>query len=150
MAFFRGFAKNFLPSGWLYGEVEDLKNQNVTIFRILKALFTKSVPRQEETFEQAMERLGLTEEDVKKTASTYRLYAFFFLFLSACIFVYGFYLLFTTLSLAGCLLAMAATSVCLAQAFRFDFWAYQMRVRKLGVTLTEWKKSILGDRGATK
>lgn len=144
-----GFLRTFLPSGWLYGEVEGLKNENKTLYRILKSLFTKSTPERQETFEQAMTRMGLTEAYVKKTATTYRLYAILFLLIGIAIFTYGFYLLFDIRSLSGWLLAMAATGLCLAQAFRFDFWAYQMRVRKLGVTFSEWKSSILGNKGTS-
>lgn len=145
----RGFVKNFLPSGWLYGEVEDLQNQNKTIFKIIKTLYAKRLPEREESFEQAMKRLNLTEEYVKRTASIYRLYAICFLILAIAIFGYGFYLLFAHLSFSGCLLAIASTGLCLAQAFRFDFWAYQMKVRRLGVTFNEWKQSILGDKGTS-
>lgn len=143
----RGILKTFLPSGWLYGEVEDLKDQNKSLYRILKSLFTKDTPVREESFADAMVRLNLTEEYVKRTAATYHIYAILFFILGLAIFTYGFYVLFAHSTLSGWLLSMAASGLCLAQAFRFDFWSYQMRVRKLGVSFNEWLESVVGKKG---
>lgn len=134
----------FNPSGWL--DVAYLKNQNRTIWGILKSLFTSEKPNREESFEEAIKRLGLTEEEVVSTQKTYRLYALFFVCLTLALFIYAFYLLFYHGTLAGWLLALATSALFAGQAFRYDFWSYQMRRRRLGVTFKEWKNSILGGK----
>ena len=140
----RGLFNAFLPSGRLYGEVQGVKDQNKTLWTMLKTLYSKDVPEREETFEQAMARLGLTEADIQKTATRYRLYTLLFFLFGLALFAYAFYLLFAYFYVTGCLLALTATIFSWGQAFRFDFWSYQIRVRKLGVTFKEWKQSILG------
>jgi intracellular multiplication protein IcmV len=140
-----GFLKVFLPSGKrLKGEYQDLKNQNLSLRRMLTSLYSKDVLERKETFEQAMVRLGLTEADIHKTARNYHIYALIFLILGLALFVYAFYLLFAYLALMGCLLGLTAAAFSWGQAFRFDFWSCQIRKRKLGLTFNEWKQSYLG------
>ena len=143
------FWKTFLPIGWLYGEYVDLKNFNKSMLDAIKRLFIKEAPERKESFEQAMTRLNLTNDDVIRTARNYRWYAIIFLLLGIILFSYAFYLLFAYFSITGWLLALGATTLCLTYAFRFDFWAYQMRMRKLGVTANEWLQSILGGKGSS-
>ena len=135
----------FNPSGWI--DVESLKFQNDTIWSILKSLFTRVKPERIESFEEAMKRLNLTEADVKKSISSYRWYAFIFLILGLLVFFYAFYLLFTFFTILGFVLALAASGVFLSQAFKYDFWAFQMKSRRLGITFEEWKSHLLGGKG---
>lgn len=138
--------KTFLnPSGWI--DLEGLKQQNRTIWTILKNLFSPPTPIEKETFEQAMTRLRLTEEDVQSAKTTYRLYAIFFLSLGLIVILYAFYLLFHHGTFTGWVLAVASAALFLSQAFKYDFWAFQLRRRKLGATFEEWKNSLLGHKG---
>lgn len=139
-----GFLKTFLPSGWLYGEYEDVKNQNKTIVGSIKGLLTKPVPQKEETFEQALVRLKLTRAQADSIASRYRWFALLFFLIGLCLFGYAFFLLFKYFSIAGWLLSLAATALSFSYAFSFDFWSFQIRSRKLGVTWKEWLENILG------
>src|SRR5579885_1056091 len=132
----------FNPAGWI--DFDALKSQNQTIFSTIKALFSAPQPERQETFEEAMQRLGLTEEDVTKTARVYRWYAVVFFLLGFIAFVYAFYLLFGHYTITGWLLGLGASGLFLVQAFKYDFWSFQMRSRKLGLTVSEWTSSILG------
>lgn len=151
----RGFFKTtgslFLPIGWLGGEVTDLKRSNRTIVNTIKGLFVKETPPENpETFDQAVARMELTEEDIKKTINTYSTYALIFILIALALFAYAFYLLFAYGSITGWLISLAATGFCLIQFFRYDFWAYQMKERRLGITFDEWKKHILGGKGTSR
>lgn len=137
----------FNPAGWL--DYQGLKEKNQTIFSTLKNLFSKPQPERQETFEQAKERLGLSDEDVKALEARYHLYALLFLLLGVIIFAYAFFLLFAYATITGWLLGLAAAAYSLSLAFKFDFWSFQMRQKKLGVTFTEWKRNILGDKGTS-
>ena len=137
----------FNPSTW-FG-YEGLKDQNKTIWDVLHTIFTVPKPLTEETFEEAMERLGLTEADVKTSFVRYRWYALMFLSLAFISFVYAFYLLFGHHTIIGCILGIAVNGLFLSQAFKYDFWALQLKLRKLGLTWTEWKRHILGEKGSS-
>jgi len=132
----------FNPSGWLGWD--GLKNINYMLGAILRPLFTKQEPTRQESFEEAMERLGLTEEDLKNTIASYQSYSLLFLLVSIILFTYSFYLLFAHGAIGGFLLGLGVTAVSLIQAYKYDFWVFQMRRRKLGATFVEWRNNILG------
>jgi len=135
----------FNPAGWL--DYEGLKSKNKTIFSTLKNLFSKPQPERQEKFEQAKKRLGLSDEDVKNLEARYRLYALFFFLLGVIVFAYAFFVLFAYTTITGWLLGLAAAAYSFSLAFKFDFWSFQMKKQKLGVTFNEWKRNILGDKG---
>lgn len=135
--------KTFLnPTGWI--DYDSLKYRTKSIWDILKGMTTVATPDREETFEQAMERQGLTDADVEQRISTYRLFAIMFVLLGSVVFFYSFYLLFKHSTFAGFLLGIAASAVFLSQAFRYDFWTMQLKERRLGMTFEDWKSHILG------
>ena len=130
------------PRGWL--GYDTLKAQTQTIWSILTSMTTPAKATRVETFEQAMQRLNLTEVDVKATITAYRCYALGFFIFSLLALAYSFYLLFRYGTYTGWLLGMAVTALFASQAFKFDFWAFQMRRRQLGATFSDWKKAFLG------
>lgn len=135
----------FNPTGWL--DYNSLKAQNRTIFTILKFLFTVQKPEREETFEQAMERLKLSEEAVRFGATNYRIYALIFMLIGLLTLFYSFYLLFRYWAILGWMLGVACSALFLAQSFKYDFWSLQMRRRKLGLTIDDWLETIVGGKG---
>jgi hypothetical protein len=143
------FAKTFLPIGWLGQEIQGLKSFTRSVVNTVKSILTKQTAERQESFDEALARLGITKADAMKTASRYRVYAFVFAGLGILLFAYSFYLLFAYFTLIGWLLGLAATAYCLSQAFRFDFWAYQIKVQRLGVSFKEWKQHLLGKTGKT-
>lgn len=128
----------FDPSRWI--DYEGLKTQNKGLWAMTKDLFVVEKPTHKETFAQAMKRLGLTKENIQETQSFYQRYALFFFILGLLIFFFSFYLLFAHVSISGWLLGLGATAFCGAMAFRYDFWAFQIKHRKLGCTFNEWFK----------
>lgn len=126
----------FNPAGWLgYNE---LKTYNRIIWSSLKDLTTIEKPQRTETFEEAMQRLDQTDADVQVTSDRYLLYAVIFVGLSALTFAAGFVFLIGYGKLSGCVLAMACTAILLTYAFRFHFWHFQIKHRKLGCTFNDW------------
>jgi len=116
------------------------------------AAFTKSItgsaremikPRQserEETFEEAVTRLQLTEEDIQKRKKQFLNLAISFGVFAFVVLCYTVYLFWNGHILAG-ILGVAVTIMILTQVFRYHFWHFQMKKRKLGCTLKEWLKS---------
>lgn len=134
----------FDPASWL--DVESLKRQNVLIFGVLKNLFRTPAPVQAETFEQACKRLNLSEADIQDMIKSYRLYALLMFTVGMVVLGYTFYLLIQHQTFTGALLGLAATALFLSYAFRYDFWAFQLRTRRLGATFEEWKQHFFASK----
>jgi intracellular multiplication protein IcmV len=136
----------FNPSAWLGWDL--LKDQTRYLWGSVKEVLTPEQAAREETFEAAMVRLELTEDDVKSALVSYRYYTILFVLLGVLTFAYSFYLLFRHGTFLGWLLGLAVTALFFSQAFRFDFWAFQIKRRKLGATFAEWKQNFLGGKEA--
>ncbi|HVE44592.1 MAG TPA: type IVB secretion system protein IcmV [Gammaproteobacteria bacterium] len=134
----------FNPRAW-FG-YDELKNTTVAIFGALSDLFTTAQPIYTETFEEAMNRLGLTEADIRAQMQAFRRYALLLFFCGMLTFAYTFYLLFAYAALLSFLLGIATSALFFVQAFKFHFWAFQLQERKLGLTFAAWKKHFLGEK----
>lgn len=127
----------FNPLGWVgYNE---LKTYSRIIWGNLKDVGTIEKPERTETFEEAMQRFDITETDLNRISETYLLYAIFFVIIAAFAFVGGFIFLIGYGRFAGFILAMACVAILLSYAFRFHFWHFQIKHRKLGCTFAEWR-----------
>lgn len=126
----------FNPRAWL--GYDYLKFQTLFLSSYIKAVFAKPIPAIEETFEEAMQRLNLTESDIQTTMQNFFIYSIVFLSLGIATLLFSFYLLISDSAILGWILGMAITSLLLTQAFRYHFWYFQMKFRKLGCTYAEW------------
>lgn len=95
-----------------------------------------------ETFEEAMNRLELTEADLVQRQKEFSQLFYFFISLSIVIMSYGLFLAFTSTMVAA-LIAFCLSIYTLAQAFRFHFWLFQLKHRKLGCSIKEWLNGSL-------
>lgn len=138
----------FNPTAWI--DYEGLVNTNKIIFTQLKRVFTRPVAGTTETFEQALERQGMNEADVAQLISRYSLFTLCFFVCGVLVFVYAFYLLFSHHSFFQWALALAVAALFFSQAFRYDFWALQMKKRRLGLSFDEWKKHWLSSENKAK
>lgn len=126
----------FNPLGWLgYNE---LKTYNRIIWGNLKNISTVEKPERTETFEEAMQRFDVTDAQVKRISDTYLLYAIFFVIVAAFAFAGAFIFLIGYGKFSGFILAMVCVAILLCYAFRFHFWHFQIKHRKLGCTFAEW------------
>ncbi|OGT42653.1 MAG: hypothetical protein A3F42_03865, partial [Gammaproteobacteria bacterium RIFCSPHIGHO2_12_FULL_37_34] len=126
----------FNPRGW-FG-YDGFKEDTKTIWGIVIDLFSPPATAQEETFEEAMQRLELSESDLQSTARHYYFYILFFAILGTGILFYAFYLIFQYHLFWPWLLAMSIAALFYVYAFRYHFWIFQIKRRKLGCTFAEW------------
>src|ERR1700722_17899789 len=134
---FKVSRKTFVnPSGW-FG-YNDVKASIETSWELMKGLFVIPEPTHSETFEEALARQGVTEEEAQKRGNDFLTYAMVFFALGVVTFCFSFYILIVHRTFAGCLLGMSVTALFLGQAFRFHFWYFQIKKRKLGCTFEEW------------
>lgn len=130
----------FNPVNWL--DIPSLKSQNRTMFDVMRGLFTPAKGAQPETFEEAMQRLNLSEADIMSTMAAYRRYAWLFFALGTISLLYAFHLLVNHFTWSGFLLGIGAAALFLSQAFKYDFWRFQMQQRKLGLTIADWRQHL--------
>jgi intracellular multiplication protein IcmV len=96
-----------------------------------------SASDQDETFEQAQARLGLSDEVlISRQIALFRLSLLLFV-LGIILFSYAFFQLFYG-SLHGFLLTLSVAGLALVISFRYHFWAFQIKRKKLGCSLREW------------
>ncbi|MGU4699161.1 hypothetical protein K6L09_21060 [Burkholderia cepacia] len=91
----------------------------------------------QETFQEAMANLGLTEIDL---IQNYRVHAYIFyisIFFTAICFLGATYYLFVKHNLFPAVAMLSIMSLCLANSFKFSFRAFQIKHRKL-CSVREW------------
>lgn len=134
----------FDPTSWI--GYDDLKAQNKTLFQIIFSLFVIPKAEKSETFEEAMQRFNISLPQADSIASRYKRYAILFVVAGLATLSFAVYLLFFPVILTGFLLGIATAALLLVQAFKYDFWAFQIRHRKLGCTFAEWKSGKVDNK----
>jgi len=136
----------FNPRAWL--GYDTLKESTQGFFTIMRGVFGRRTfePGEKETFSEATARLNLTENDLKDLQLTYFSYALLFLLIALGVLGYSIWLI-IHLYLSAFILSFALIALLLSQAFRFHFWYFQIKHRKLGCTLNEWLKGKLQEGG---
>ena len=121
--------------------VDDAKKSVDSFKKIVKDVYKRPRAERVETFEAALTRLSLTEEDLKARYQDFQQLFYLFSLVTICLFFYAFYMLFLGF-VGGCLLSLAVCTLAGLQAFKRHFWMFQVRQRKLGCTVREWWQSI--------
>ena len=118
--------------------------------RYLKQSFKQAfIPRKakkNESFNAAVSHLNLTAADLKiKQNSLYRL-SIIMTVAASLIFVYaGYHLFYGTFRAFS--VSLVITMIALVLAFRYHFWYFQIKSRKLGCTFQEWfRQGLLGGK----
>jgi len=100
--------------------------------------FTQQQAELSETFEEAMVRLNLTEQDVSDRKKEFRRLFIIFSIISVAIFIYSVIIAVHKHNIGGFFMGFAITLYALSHAFKYHFWLYQINKRKLGCTVREW------------
>ena len=107
---------------------------------ILKDLVVPQKATRTETFEQALERLHLSENDIAQRKIEFTRLLYTFLTIAGLIISYALYMIIMGNPISS-LVSFCLSLYALSQAFRFHFWLFQIKNRKLGCTLKEWFNS---------
>lgn len=100
----------------------------------------------EETFEQAAERLQLTEADIKERQQSFLRLAIILVAFTIITLLYTLYLLWSA-EFGGGVLAFVVSLISAVTAARYHFWYFQVKNRKLGCTVREWLDAkVQGDK----
>ena len=139
---FSGLGKVFIPKisfKRLLG-TRELKGTAQLARDMAKDAFTQDEAARKETFAEAARRFKLSGTDVDQRHRRFLQMAGLFLLASLLCFAYSIYLAFQG-GIMAFILGFAVSCLGLAYAFRYHFWAFQLKNKKLGCTLQEWWNS---------
>lgn len=140
--FKRGFKWAFGPfinvPAWLGGRT--IIDGTKDISRVASDYFIPEKATTEETFEQAVERFNLSERDLQERADGLLRVALIFAVIGFAILGYAVYLVFNQ-QLGAFLLTIVVSMLAFASAFRYHFWCFQVKSRKLGCSFKDWWNS---------
>jgi intracellular multiplication protein IcmV len=108
------------------------------LLTLIKDTFKQQQAEISETFEEAMIRLNLTEQDLKERKKEFKRLFIIFSIISVVIFLYSVAIAVTKHNIGGFFMGFAVTLYALSHAFKYHFWLYQINKRKLGCTVREW------------
>lgn len=101
-----------------------------------------------ESFEEAMIRLELTEKDLINRKKEFT--RLFYLFTLIGLFIIGYAVYMAYLGHFGaCLISFGLAGFSFTQAFKWHFWLFQLRNRKLGCSVKEWLDGKVVDAHGT-
>lgn len=133
---FRVFYKTFFDVPRWIG-VEQYKRTNKTLFAYLKDAFRKTDSSRNEQFDEAMQRMQLTEEDLRVTLKCHVRNFYIMAFVAMLLSIYGIYLLLEG-AFSAALIDFVVILFVGVRVFQFNFWAYQIKTRRLGCTFRDW------------
>ena len=134
--FFRGLTSTFFDvPRWV--NAKQYVETNKTLYKRIKDVFSIAKAQREETFEAAMHRLKVTEQDLKERVPANQRALTILLSFIVVLCLYGFYLMFHG-AVAGTLVVLAVIALSAVRAFQYSFWNFQIKNRKLGCSFKDW------------
>lgn len=134
--FFRGLMRTFFDLPRWVGARQYI-NVNKTLAKDVKNTLRIAKPQRQETFEAALQRLKLTEQDLKNLITVNHRGFIIMLTFIAVLCLYGIYLIYHGF-IAATFLILAVIILSGVRAFQFSFWNFQIRHRQLGASFLSW------------
>lgn len=131
-----GQVVNFKVTDWF--NTENHKSNINYIISTTKNLFLTEKSAYQETFEQAMERLQLTEQDIIDRKKEFLKLFIISLIVSILLFSYTMFITIKYKNLYSFILGSGVTILGLAKTFKYHFWLTQITKKKLGLTFKDW------------
>lgn len=129
------------PKKWVSWDfVADNTKKNIDV---VKSVFSIEAPKRRENFTQAMHRHGITQHEVEKIRKRYLLFSYFFLTLGLGILFYALQGLYEG-RFGQFFGSFCLTMFIFSMSFRYNFWAFQIKMKKLGCTFAQWWADICG------
>lgn len=119
-----------------------LKGTFQKTYTIGKEVFTPEQAARQETFTEAVQRLQLSDKDIKKRSREFTGLMVFYLVLTFAILGYALHMAFQGAVLAT-LMSFSLSLYAASQCFRYHFWLFQIKHRKLGCSIQEWFNSSI-------
>ena len=134
----------FNVRNWL--DFDRLKAFTLYLWNGFKRMFVPQSKEASETFDEALKRMNINENDLQnKKKALYRLSILMCVF-AACVFIYAVYHIFFG-GIKAVLLSFVLMAIALILAFRYHFWYFQIKERKLGCSIQEWyRQGFMGEK----
>lgn len=124
---------------FLVSTADDFRNKARELFRVKNTSATES-------FDEALNRLHMTEKDLLERATEYRRLLLLFFLVTLGLVSYTVYVLLQG-HFMGFLMSAGLTVFSGAMTFRYHFWLFQIQKRRLGCSVREWfQQGVLGRR----
>jgi len=135
----KGLGSGLSPKKWI--GYDQLRSDSHSLGKICKSVLNRSKDEtKKESFEQAIKRLDLKEEDIKKRIKSAKELVMIFLGLGALLILYTIYQ-WTAGHFVNGFICFILSLLTFVYSFREHFNLFQMRQRRLGCTYAEWIKS---------
>lgn len=125
---------------WL--SLDYLKQNTAALKEQASHVFVPKVGNVHEDFDNVMQRFKLTEAQLKSRAQGLLLLSILMILLALAILVYSIYQFFVGTIFTG-LTSIVFVVLALTLAFRYHFWYFQIKQRKLGGTWKDWLNYLL-------
>jgi intracellular multiplication protein IcmV len=139
VSFFGGIKKRIKPfvdiPRWI--GYRQLLTTNRSLLAFAKRFFIPQQATINESFEDALLRLGVTEADLAQRLKEFTRLLWIWITLLIISIAYGLYLL-SENALRGFFPCLGISFIILTQVFRYHFWIFQIRHRRLGCSFQEW------------
>ena len=114
-----------------------LKQTTTGMFNFIKPIYKPAQEKRTETFEAALQRLNITEQELVKRFHNLKIQSWVFGILSLAMIIYAIDLLFD-LHVGATILALIISGFFFVKMSSCRFWMFQIKNRKLGCTVHEW------------
>jgi intracellular multiplication protein IcmV len=141
MGMISGF-KNMMANAIGY---QRIRQQTRDLKAVAVDMVTPEKSARRETFEEALVRLNLSEEDIQRRTKEFNGLLLVFRIIATVLAIYFIYALWHRYFIAS-LGTLGILLVVSGQMFRYHFWLFQIRSRRLGCTFKEWFYDLAGKK----
>lgn len=112
----------------------------------IRRFLAPSTATKGESFEEAIKRMNIDEQTLEQRKNALFRLSVLMLLVAGFVFVYMWYQLFFGTYIAA-IVSLVVTMIGLVLAFRYHFWYFQMKTRKLGCSIDEWfRQGLMGEK----
>lgn len=130
----------------LWFDWERMKSFTLYLGNGLKQLFVPQRDKQTESFDEAAKKLDITDASLLAKQKALLRLSVIMVCAAGLIFGYAGYQLYHG-SFKAVIVSLIVMMIALTLAFRYHFWYFQIKHRKLGCTFDEWfKQGLLGEK----
>lgn len=131
-----GYVFNFRVTKWV--GLDRLKNSSKNLANLTKSLYTPEQAEYSETFEEALKRLNITEAEINQRRVEFTRLMVIYMLIAILLFSYSIYIVYVHKNILGFFMGFSVTIFALSHAFRYHFWIFQIKNKKLGCSVRDW------------
>ena len=131
------FKRNFNVSQW--SDFQRTKDSTSYLGGVVRRYFVPKKTRHAENFDETVQRMGLSEDDLTAKAAALFKLSMVMLVIGLCVFAY-FVLQLVSGAWRSVLVSGVVMLLPLGLAFRYHFLHFQIKHRKLGCSFSEWAR----------